>query len=222
MIQRILLLTFIGSFVVQSMAAPARRTLDFYLSDPNKYLKKTIELSVSYVDPVPSRAKIDNVVFYRIYTTSESGYKSLPLAVDSEKSKEFAIYYGTKPPDKLKDTPPLSARFHFVDPSMERVIVTSGLWNAGIMEGSYFIDATTEGQLDTVFNWYPDKTSAMNSGKSINRVSASDVTEDDATRKAERLLAEKEAESKKKAKIVKKDITQLRDKKMCVIEFYLE
>jgi hypothetical protein len=160
-----------------SAAAPGRNTLDFYLSDPSKYLGNSINLSVSHVDPIPYRGQLDNVVFFRVYTSGENGQKSIPLAVDAQKSKEFADYYGTKISTKASDMHPMVARFRYVDPTMEQTMQTSGLWFVGIMQGAYFIDATTEGQLDTVFNWYPEKTTAVKSGKSIIRVSAKETTQ---------------------------------------------
>jgi hypothetical protein len=105
---------------------------------------------------------------------------------------------------------------------MEQTMQTSGLWYVGIAQGAYFIDATTEGQLDTVFNWYPEKTTAVKSGKSIIRVSAKETTEEEAKRRAELLLSDKEKASGKKAQIVKQETTPVRDKKICTIEFFLE
>jgi hypothetical protein len=205
-----------------AFAAPSKNTLDFYLSDPTKHLGNSVNLSVSHVDPIPYRGQLDNVVFFRVYTAGESGPKSIPLAVDAQKSKEFADYYGTKFSTKASDTHPMVARFRYVDPTMEQTMQTSGLWFVGIMQGAYFIDATTEGQLDTVFNWYPEKTSAVKSGKSIIRVSAKETTEEEAKRRAELLLSDKEKTSGKKAQIVKQEITPVRDKKICTIEFFLE
>jgi len=89
-------------------AAPARNTLDFYLSDPSKYLGNSINLSVSHVDPIPYRGQLDNVVFFRVYTSGENGQKSIPLAVDSQKSKEFANFYGTKISTKASDMHPMT------------------------------------------------------------------------------------------------------------------
>lgn len=203
-------------------AAPAKNTLDFYLSDPNKYLGNSINLSVSHVDPIPYRGQLDNVVFFRVYTSGENGQKSIPLAVDSQKSKEFADYYGTKTAITTSDMRPMIGRFRYVDPTMGQTMQTFGLWYVGIMQGAYFIDATTEGQLDTIFNWYPEKTTAVKSGKSIIRVSAKETTEEEAKRRAELLLSDKEKASGKKAQIVKQEITPLRDRKICTIEFFLE
>jgi hypothetical protein len=203
-------------------AAPLKNTLDFYLSDPSKHLGKSINLSVSHIDPLPYRGQLDNLVFFRVYTSGENGHKSIPLAVDTKKSKEFADYYGTKISTKESDMHRLVGKFRYVDPSMAQTMHTSGLWFVGIMQGAYFIDATTEGQLDTVFNWYPEKTTAVNSGKSIIRVSAKETTEEEAKRRAELLLSDKEKASGKKAQIVKQEITPVRDKKICTIEFFLE
>jgi len=214
--------SLLSCLIACTFAAPARNTVDFYLSDPSKHLGNSINLSVSHVDPMPYRGQLDNVVFFRVYTAGESGHKSIPLAVDAQKSKEFADYYGTKISTKANDMHPMVGRFRYVDPSMEQTMQTSGLWFVGIMQGAYFIDATTEGQLDTVFNWYPEKTSAVKSGKSIIRVSAKETTEDEAKRKAELLLSDKEKASGKKAQIVKQEITPVRDKKICTIEFFLE
>jgi hypothetical protein len=205
-----------------AFAAPSKNTLDFYLSDPTKHLGNSINLSVSHVDPIPYRGQLDNVVFFRVYTAGENGQKSIPLAVDAQKSKEFADYYGTKMSTKASDMHPMVARFRYVDPTMEQTMQTSGLWYVGVMQGAYFIDATTEGQLDTVFNWYPEKTTAVKSGKSIIRVSAKETTEEEAKRRAELLLSDKEKTSGKKAQIVKQEITPVRDKKICTIEFFLE
>ena len=213
-----LLLGLIG----YASAAPAKNTLDFYLSDPSNHLGNSINLSVSHVDPIPYRGQLDNVVFFRVYTSGENGQKSIPLAVDAQKSKEFADYYGTKMSTKASDMHPMVARFRYVDPTMEQTMQTSGLWYVGVMQGAYFIDATTEGQLDTVFNWYPEKTTAVKSGKSIIRVSAKETTEEEAKRRAELLLSDKEKASGKKAQIVKQETTPVRDKKICTIEFFLE
>jgi hypothetical protein len=210
------LLTFLA------FSAPIRGTVDFYLSDPDKYTATSVNLNVSHVDPLPYRGQLDNVVFFRLYTQGESGLKSIPLAVDSKKSKEFADYYGTKPNTKASDMRPLTGRFRYVDPSMERTMQTSGLWFVGIMNGAYFIDATSEGQLDTVFNWYPEKTVALKSGKNIQRVSSKESTEDEAQRRADLLIESKEKESGKKAVIVKREITPVKDRKVCTIEFYLD
>jgi hypothetical protein len=203
-------------------AAPARGTLDFYLSDPSKYLGNSINLSVSHVDPIPYRGQLDNVVFFRVYTSGENGQKSIPLAVDAQKSKEFANYYGTKISTKASDMHPMVGRFRYVDPTMEQTMQTSGLWFVGIMQGAYFIDGTTEGQLDTVFNWYPEKTEALKSGKNIQRVSTKEPTEEEAQRRANLLIESKEKETGKKAFIVKREINPVKDKKVCTIEFFLD
>jgi len=205
-----------------AFAAPARNTVDFYLSDPSKHLGNSINLSVSHVDPMPYRGQLDNVVFFRVYTAGESGHKSIPLAVDAQKSKEFADYYGTKFSTKASDMHPMMGRFRYVDPSMEQTMQTSGLWFVGIMQGAYFIDATTEGQLDTVFNWYPEKTEALKSGKNIQRVSTKEPTEEEAQRRANLLIESKEKETGKKAFIVKREINPVKDKKVCTIEFFLD
>jgi hypothetical protein len=210
------LLTFIA------FSAPIRSTIDYYLSDPDKYAGTSVVLNVSHVDPIPYRGQLDNVVFFRVYTQGESGLKSIPLAVDSKKSKEFADYYGTKPNTKASDMRPLTGRFRYVDPSMERTMQTSGLWFVGIMNGAYFIDTTSEGQLDTVFNWYPEKTEALKNGKDIQRISAKESTEEEAQRRANLLVENKEKETGKKAIIVKREITPLKDRKICTIEFYLD
>ena len=205
-----------------AFSAPIRNTIDFYLSEPDKYVGSSVNLNVSHVDPLPYRGQLDNVVFFRVYTQGESGQKSIPLAVDSKKSKEFADYYGTKPSTKASDMRALVGKFRFVDPSMERTMQTSGLWFVGIMNGAYFIDTTSEGQLDTVFNWYPEKTEAIKSGKNIQRVSVKESTEEEAQRRANLLIEDKEKESGKKAIIVKREITPSKDRKICTIEFYLE
>lgn len=215
-------LAFALLVTANAFSAPARNSLDYYLSDPNKYLGTSVSLSVSHVDPLTYRGKISNVVFFNVYTSSENGLKSVPLAVDAQKSKEFADYYGTKFAMKANQYHPMTAKFRFVDTSMQESMQTFGLGYIGFTEGSYFIDATTEGQLDTVFNWYPEKTAALKEGKNIQRVSAKESTEDDAKRRAETLLEYKEKESGKKAHIVKQEISTVRDKKICVIEFLLE
>jgi len=220
--KNLLTLIIILPLIANTFAAPTRNSLDFYLSDPNKYLGSSISLSVSHVDPLIYRGKISNVVFFNVYTSSENGIKSVPLAVDAQKSKEFADYYGTKVATKPSAYHQMTGKFRFVDTSMQETMQTFGLGYIGITEGSYFIDATTEGQLDTVFNWYPEKTAALKEGKNIQRVSAKETTEKDAVRKAEMLLEDKEKESGKKAHIVKQEISTVRDKKICVIEFLLE
>jgi hypothetical protein len=90
------------------------------------------------------------------------------------------------------------------------------------MQGAYFIDATNEGQLDTVFNWYPEKTEALKSGKNIQRVSTKEPTEEEAQRRANLLIESKEKETGKKAIIVKREINPVKDKKVCTIEFFLD
>jgi len=205
-----------------SFSAPIRNTIDYYLSDPDKYAGASVSLSVSHVDPIPYRGQLDNVVFFRVFTQGENGLKSIPLAVDSKRSKEFADYYGTKANTKSSDMRPLSGKFRYVDPSMEGTMQTSGLWYVGIMNGAYFIDTTSEGQLDTVFNWYPEKTEALKNGKDIQRVSAKESTEEEAQRRANLLVENKEKETGKKAIIVKREITPLKDRKICTIEFYLD
>ena len=217
-----LTLIVVFALIANTFAAPTRNSLDFYLSDPNKYLGSSINLSVSHVDPLTYRGKISNVVFFNVYTSSENGIKSIPLAVDAKKSKEFADYYGTKIAAKPSAYRQMTGKFRFVDTSMQESMQTFGLGYIGFTEGSYFIDATTEGQLDTVFNWYPEKTAALKEGKNIQRVSAKEGTEKDAIRASEMLLEDKEKESGKKAHIVKQEISTARDKKICVIEFLLE
>jgi hypothetical protein len=196
--------------------------VDFYLSDPSKHLGNSVNLSVSHIDPMPYRGQLDNVVFFRVYTSGENGQKSIPLAVDAQKSKEFADYYGTKISTKASDMHPMVGRFRYVDPTMAQTMQTSGLWFVGIMQGAYFIDATTEGQLDTVFNWYPEKTEALKSGKNIQRVSTKEPTEEEAQRRANLLIESKEKETGKKAIIVKREINPVKDKKVCTIEFFLD
>lgn len=214
--------SLISGLIACAIAAPARSTVDFYLSDPSKHLGNSVNLSVSHIDPMPYRGQLDNVVFFRVYTSGENGQKSIPLAVDAQKSKEFADYYGTKISTKASDMHPMVGRFRYVDPTMAQTMQTSGLWFVGIMQGAYFIDATTEGQLDTVFNWYPEKTEALKSGKNIQRVSTKEPTEEEAQRRANLLIESKEKETGKKAIIVKREINPVKDKKVCTIEFFLD
>lgn len=214
--------SLLSGLIACAIAAPARNTVDFYLSDPSKHLGNSVNLSVSHIDPMPYRGQLDNVVFFRVYTSGENGQKSIPLAVDAQKSKEFADYYGTKISTKAGDMHPMVGRFRYVDPTMAQTMQTSGLWFVGIMQGAYFIDATTEGQLDTVFNWYPEKTEALKSGKNIQRVSTKEPTEEEAQRRANLLIESKEKETGKKAIIVKREINPVKDKKVCTIEFFLE
>ena len=214
--------SLLSCLIACTFAAPARNTVDFYLSDPSKHLGNSVNLSVSHIDPMPYRGQLDNVVFFRVYTSGENGQKSIPLAVDAQKSKEFADYYGTKISTKASDMHPMVGRFRYVDPTMAQTMQTSGLWFVGIMQGAYFIDATTEGQLDTVFNWYPEKTEALKSGKNIQRVSTKEPTEEEAQRRANLLIESKEKETGKKAFIVKREINPVKDKKVCTIEFFLD
>jgi len=203
-------------------SAPKRNTVDFYLSDPNQYLGNMITISVSHVEPLPYRGNLSNLVFFRVYTDGENGMRSLPLAVNSSSAKSFAEEYGTKTATHPKDYRNLSGKFRFVDTDIGKKAVTSGLWYVGIMPGAYFIDATTDGQLDGVFDWYPEKTAAIAAGKNVERVSAKDSTEDGAISAAKKMMKDAETRSGKKAVVVKQDIVPSRDKKLCILEYTLE
>jgi hypothetical protein len=204
------------------VGAPKRNTVDFYLTDPNQYLGGTVSLSVSHVEPVAYRGNLPNLVFYRVFTDGENGMRSLPLAVNSSSAKNFADEYGTKTATQPKDYRNLSGKFRYVDPGIERKALSSGLWYVGIVPGAYFIDATTEGQLDEVFDWYPEKTAAVTSGKNIERASAKEATESAAVSAAKKIVEDAEARSGKKAVVVKQDVIPSRDKKICILEYFLE
>jgi hypothetical protein len=203
-------------------AAPKRNTVDFYLSDPNRYLGTTVSLAVSHVEPMPYRGNLSNIVFFRVYTDGENGMRSLPLAVNSSSARNFSEEYGTKTAAQPKDYRNLTGKFRFVDSEIEKKALSTGLWYIGIMPGSYFIDATTDGQLDGVFDWYPEKTAAINSGKNVERVSAKEANEEDAIASAKKLMTAAAQKAGKKATIVKQDVIPLRDKKLCVLEYFLE
>ena len=144
------------------------------------------------------------------------------MAVNSSSAKSFAEEYGTKTATHPKDYRNLSGKFRFVDTDIGKKAVTSGLWYVGIMPGAYFIDATTDGQLDGVFDWYPEKTAAIAAGKNVERVSAKDSTEDGAISAAKKMMKDAETRSGKKAVVVKQDIVPSRDKKLCILEYTLE
>ena len=207
---------------LQLYGAPKKNTVDFFLSDPNQYLGKTVSLSVSHVEPIAYRGNLSNLVFFRVYTDGENGKKSLPLAVNSSSAKNFSEEYGTKVASQPKDYRNLSGKFRYVDAEIQGKAVSTGLWYVGIVPGAYFIDATSEGQLDTVFNWYPEKTEAINAGKSVERVSAKETTEEDAISSARKMMKDAEERSGKKAYIVKQDIISARDKKICILEYTLQ
>lgn len=219
---RNLLCLILISTLLPAAAAPKRNTVDFYLSDPNAHLGQFVTLSVSHVDPLPYRGNIPNVVLYRVWTESESSMKSLPLAVDSSRSKQVAQEFGTKFATQPSDYKNLRGRFRYVDDLVAPKLRNSGLWYVGIAPGAYFIDATTEGQLDTVFDWFPEKSAAMQAGKSVERVTARRSMEGDALADALRQMQDAEKKSGKTAKIVKQDVIPDRDKKIAVVEFILE
>lgn len=203
-------------------SAPKKNTVDFYLSDPNRYLGKSVNLLVSHVEPVAYRGNLANTVFFRVYTDGENGMRSLPLAVNSASAKSFAEEYGTKMATQPKDYRNLSGKFRFVDQGIQQRAVSSGLWYVGIMPGAYFIDATTEGQLDEIFDWYPEKTAAIAAGKNVERVSTRESTEEGAISVAMKMMRDAEERSAKKARVVKQDVFSVRDKKVCILEYTLE
>ena len=174
------------------------------------------------MEPLPYRGNIGNLVFFRVFTDAENGMRSLPLAVDSASAKGFSEEYGTKTATQPKDYRMLSGKFRSVDSDMQKKIVSAGLWSVGFVAGAYFIDATTEGQLDELFDWYPEKTAAIASGKEVQRVSAKENTEEAAIDSAHRMVEAAEKQSGKKARVVKQDIIPARTKKICILEFTFE
>lgn len=146
----------------------------FFLSDPDSFLNKNIELNVSYFDPLKCKYNVDDVVWFMAHTEIQSVGNfgrwsswwggNIPIAVDAKKASEFIDMYGLSPKrrnDGYLTINKLNGKLEIFD---EKISIHSGY---------YFLDCTTMGQ----FSDKKDKNSILNTIQypaDYNRLSLTD------------------------------------------------
>ncbi len=80
------------------LAGPSTSTADYYLSDPEKFAGKTVNLDVAFVKPVTWKSPVKGVNFFHAYTMDKRARQNggwILIAVLEESAGKVADRFGT-------------------------------------------------------------------------------------------------------------------------------